>query len=114
MAEYIKLDKKKINRLRNEAHQFDTDIACAIGTDFMQNIAEAENRMILDILNGLENEATADVVGVVRCGKCEHFKEYPIIDTSVPSGWGKCTKINMDIDLTINDFCSYGERRCEE
>jgi hypothetical protein len=57
---------------------------------------------------------TADVVEVVRCGECEHFKEYPIIDTSIPSGWGKCTKINMDIDLTINDYCSYGERRCEE
>ena len=55
-----------------------------------------------------------DRVEVVRCGECEHFKEYPIVGTSNPSGWGKCTKINMDVDLTINDYCSYGERRCEE
>ncbi len=67
-----------------------------------------------DVIGFIEDVPTADVVPVVRCGECEHFKEYPIIDTSIPSGWGKCTKINMDVDLTINDYCSYGERRCSD
>lgn len=58
-------------------------------------------------------EEAEDVVPVVRCGECEHFKEYPIVGTSIPSGWGKCMQISMDIDLTINDYCNYGERRCE-
>ena len=61
---YIELDKKKIARLRKEAQQFQDDIVCAVGTDFMETIAEAENRMIFDILNGLESEPTADVAEV--------------------------------------------------
>lgn len=62
MAQYIELNQKKITRLKREAQQFQDDIVCAVGTDFMQKIAEAENRMIFDILNGLESEPTADVV----------------------------------------------------
>lgn len=61
MARYIELDQDKIKRLKREAQFFQDDIVCAIGTDFMQKIAEAENKMIFDILNGLEVEATADV-----------------------------------------------------
>ena len=61
---YIELDKKKIARLRKEVQQFQDDIVCAVGTDFMETIAEAENRMIFDILNGLESEPTADVAEV--------------------------------------------------
>ncbi len=58
---YYKIDTKKFARLRKEARMFQDDIVCAVGTDFMRNIAEAENRMIFDILSGLESEATADV-----------------------------------------------------
>ncbi len=54
---------------------------------------------------------TADLIEVVRCGECEHFHEYPYRGTNDPSGWGKCNKIAMDIDLTINDFCSYAEKK---
>ena len=68
MAEYIERDKERLARLRKEAQKFQDDIICAVGTDFMQTIAEAENRMIFDILDGLENEPTADVVEV-RHGK---------------------------------------------
>lgn len=59
---YIELDKKKFARLRKKAQEFQDDIVCSVGTDFMQTIAEAENRMIFDILNGLESETA-----VVRC-----------------------------------------------
>lgn len=62
MARYIELDQDKINRLKREAQQFQDDIVCAVGTDFMENIAKAENKMIFDILKGLEDDAAADVV----------------------------------------------------
>lgn len=62
MARYIEIDQDKINRLKREAQQFQDDIVCSVGTDFMQKIAEAENRMIFDILKGLEVDSTADVV----------------------------------------------------
>lgn len=61
---YVKLDEKKIKRLIREAQMFQDDIVCAIGTDFMQNIATAENKMIFDILEGLLSEPAADVVEV--------------------------------------------------
>lgn len=61
MARYIEFNQEKITRLKREAQQFQDDIVCAVGTDFMEKIAEAENRMIFDILNGLESEPTADV-----------------------------------------------------
>ena len=66
MAEYIERDPKRLKRLRQEAQQFQDDIVCAVGTDFMQTIAEAENRMIFDILKGLQDAPAADVVEVRR------------------------------------------------
>lgn len=59
----------------------------------------------------IEAQPTADVVEVVRCGECRYFHEYNVLGTKNPSGWGKCKKISMDIDITINDFCSYGVRK---
>jgi hypothetical protein len=53
----------------------------------------------------------ADVVEVVRCKDCKHYKEYLDISTKEPTGWGKCECIAMDIDIMRNDFCSYGERK---
>ncbi len=62
MPRYIEIDEKKVKQLMREAQQFQDDIVCAIGTDFMQKIAEAENKMIFDILKGLVTEPTSDVV----------------------------------------------------
>ena len=55
----------------------------------------------------------ADVVEVVRCKDCKYFDQYSYLYSDEPSGFGKCEKICMDIDLTIDDFCSYGEKKCE-
>ena len=62
MARYIEIEEKQIKQLKREAQQFQDDIVCAVGTDFMQKIASAENKMIFDILKGLVNEPPADVV----------------------------------------------------
>ena len=72
MARYIELDQDKINRLKREAQQFQDDIVCSVGTDFMENIAKAENKMIFDILKGLEDDATVDVVPK---SKVEYYKQ---------------------------------------
>lgn len=90
---YIKLDEKKIKRLIREAQMFQDDIVCAIGTDFMRNIAEAENKMIFDILKGLLSEPAADVVEV----KHAYWKETTHITIS---------KRNREIHSTLYN-CSY-------
>lgn len=63
------------------------------------------------VLQSIRQAPAADVEKVVRCGQCKYFHEYPYRVTNTPSGWGKCKKIGMDIDLAKNDFCSYGERK---
>jgi hypothetical protein len=65
----------------------------------------------VSIYDMIKELPTADVVEVVRCGECRYFHEYNVLGTKNPSGWGKCKKISMDIDITINDFCSYGKRK---
>ena len=42
----------------------------------------------------------ADVVPVVRCRDCKHWKSY----------WGHCYK-HDEYGMASDDFCSYGERR---
>ena len=54
-----------------------------------------------------------DFVEVVRCGKCKHYYQYHVYETNEATGWGKCTLINMDINMTVGDYCSHGERKEE-
>lgn len=115
MAEYIERDKKRLARLRKEARQFQDDIVCAVRTDFMLTIAEAENRMIFDILNGLESIPAADVVEVVRCKDCERCemcfpckefgKEAPPVYV--------CHLGCRACEVLPNDYCSFGVRKDE-
>ena len=101
------IDRNKIpfKELWQEASCFADDIVCAVGTDFMPKIAEAERKFICDLLNSLQQMEVVDAVSVVRCRDCKyrfknngHYKSgCPIIDTNI---W-------MDDD----DFCSHGERK---
>lgn len=67
-----------------------------------------------DIYNHYPSYNDRDLVEVVRCKDCKYFDQYSCLYSDDPSGFGKCEKIRMDIDLTIDDFCSYGERREED
>jgi hypothetical protein len=50
----------------------------------------------------LYNLPTADVVEVVRCKDCQYF-----------DGEG-CLKTHGEFEPNLTDYCSYGERRCDE
>lgn len=57
----------------------------------------------------IKNLPTADVVEVVRCKDCRHFRRY------THKNRGECGlfgELNNSVQTT--DYCSYGERRCEE
>ena len=60
-------------------------------------------KKILDQI--IKHISTVDVVEVVRCCKCEYSKKATIND----KGFKICPASGMEI--TDNDFCSYGERR---
>ena len=56
---------------------------------------------------------TADVVEVVRCRDCRHWKDTSC-DTVIGEHWGECRKPLGDYrycETAENDYCSYGERR---
>lgn len=103
--EYIERDRKKLKKLIRTAQLFQDDITCAVGTDFMQKVAEAENKQIFEILKWLENEPSADVVEVVRCKDCKYnaFKQ--------PNDTIHCHRDFVCVFRKPTDFCSYGERK---
>lgn len=60
----------------------------------------------------IKNAPSADVVEVVRCEDCEHWKCNPNTDK-----YGACQKVSYDdfeVVMECDDFCSYGERREQE
>ena len=71
-----------------------------------------------DLEDFLEEVPTADVVEVVRCGKCKHWSCHSkgkLIDEKI----GMCYNNEFPFHcedrpiMRATDFCSYGERRTE-
>lgn len=65
-----------------------------------------------DVINSINNAPAADVVEVVRCCDCVHRQENSDIDNTCYLTCNVSWGLKGVIDPT--DFCSYGERRCEE
>lgn len=99
----IDRDKIPFGAHWKEANFFAEDIVCAVGTDYMQKIAEAEHRFICDLLNGLQQVDVVDAVPVVRCRDCKHRRDRLY-----------CRLRKTPAIVTNTDFCSYGERKDEE
>lgn len=75
------------------------------------NVASNAGRMYQKITEIVESVPAADVVPVVRCRECKHYKEHRT------KKYGnlicRCTrmgKYDMDYPVKPDDFCSYGER----
>ena len=63
----------------------------------------------MDLVSAMvESCTTIDAVPVVRCKDCKHYKAYskPVEDFD-----GRCTARGCETDEP--EFCSYGERRCD-
>ena len=62
-------------------------------------------------LTAIDKEPTADVVPVVRCKDCKYYKAQK---QSV--NWKNkkkyCCRV-VALKVNENDYCSYGERKCE-
>lgn len=71
-------------------------------------VAEALRIQGKAIREAIENAPTADVAEVVRCSECEYGKKATIND----KGFKICPASGMEI--TDNDYCSYGERRTDD
>ena len=62
----------------------------------------ATHSALNDVSENIKSLEPADVVPVVRCRDCKHWKSY----------WGRCYK-HDEYGMASDDFCSYGEKREE-
>lgn len=58
------------------------------------------------ILRLIKIEPTADVDEIIRCKNCNYFSKATVNE----KGFLICSASGMEI--TDNDYCSYGERKC--
>ena len=106
------IDRNKIpfKELWQEANCFADDIVCAVGTDFMLKIAEAERKFICDLLNSLQQMEVVDSVPVVRCKDCKHH--YWVQEPCHGKSVHYCELPHMKgIEVFKEFFCYYGERK---
>ena len=66
-----------------------------------------------ELINRICNTPTADVVEVVRCKDCKHFGKNKIYRANPKLPFSFCEKFHHNI-TTENDYCSCGERKCED
>ena len=88
---YINADELsiKLDAMRNPDSEFATD-------DYIDGFSDG----ISAVIKELETIPTTDVVKVVRCKDCEHFRTKP----------NYCGKLAVD-DVEEDFYCCYGERR---
>lgn len=97
MAEYI--DK---NALLKKMHDLHT-------VPLFQGHRTDEDVMFDTIVSVVEEQPIADVVPVVRCKDCKHFN----IDV-LGLNWCDAHSYDELIECKENDYCNYGERRCDK
>ena len=61
-------------------------------------------------LNALEISIEALKQDIVRCGECKMSRKSHIEDKVNCMRFGSC---DVDCEMSIDDFCSYGDRRTE-
>lgn len=66
-----------------------------------------EDIMFKTMVSIVEEQPTADVVEVVRCGQCKHCKQNSYTKKYV------CTKTPNANVVKSEHYCGYGERKCE-
>jgi len=90
-----------------DALQFEPKNGVLNGVLFMGRATGKTLSLVQSCLEAMINNApTIDAVPVVRCGRCKWGKAYKAWEGQ--AGF-KCELLCVDIG--VNDFCSYGERR---
>lgn len=100
MAEYIEREAL-LDSLR-ESRKALQEICKGLKFPVEKQICDAQILTFMECILRVKEQPTADVVEVVRCKDCRHF-----------DGEG-CLKTHGELEPNPTDYCSYGERRCEE
>lgn len=99
MAEYIERDKAVAICQSYYEHCLETHDYCGDGVAY-------------DIRMNIQGLPTADVVEVVFCKNCKHYTNIDTYRNPPRLDFHWCNKLGNVTKET--DYCSYGERRCED
>lgn len=73
-----------------------------------ENPAEQANERCAQLIEAILEAPAADVVAVVRCGKCRYRE--PVVEGG--KVFYVCNNINtVLVEVKPNEYCSYGERK---
>ena len=95
MARYIDADAL-IEKIR-EKFKYNWEIPCTSEDRFIQEI-------VCKVYDLIYKQPIADVVEVVRCKDCKYFLLHKLA----------CVYPNHNGWCTVDDYCNYGERKCED
>lgn len=85
------------------------DLETSIVVSGRNDVAPLELRGVHKVINRIKAMPTEDVVPVVRCKDCKHYK-----DSTQVKGFKKCaysSTTETDFLVMPDDFCNYGERK---
>lgn len=105
MAEYIEREKI-VSIIKADIRQCEEDAECAFGDEAYLQAVDSRKNGAHYILREIEHRPAADVVEVVRCKDCEHFKAY---SDPLKGFYGEC--MVRESDIGEDDYCSYGIRK---
>ena len=94
MAEYIDREALPLKEWTKTAQMFSDDIVCAAETDFLENIAESENKTLFEIIEAIKSAPTADVTEV-KHGKWKKIQNYAL-----------CSNCKHEVNWGCKDFLS--------
>ena len=86
MAEYIDREALPLKEWTKTAQMFSDDIICAVGTDFLNDIAGSENKMLFEIIEAIKSAPTADVAEV-RHGEWINEREHSVLISGKTIEW---------------------------
>lgn len=108
------IDKKALptKSWKETAQLFSDDIIMAVGTNWMTNVAEAENRELLSIINAVRNAPEIDpihVAGGCYCHECAYYYEYEEWDRNTQKSYKAYECKMLKRDFGPDGFCCGGK-----
>lgn len=85
------------------------DLETSIVVSGRNDVVPLELRGVHKVIDRIKSMPTEDVVPVVRCKDCKHYK-----DSTQVKGFKKCaysSTTETDFLVMPDDFCNYGERK---
>ena len=93
-----------------DADAFDERVRISVGL-VEEELTEDYKDGVRCTLELLKTQPTADVVEVIRCKECKHYRKNISCVGGLYNGCSEWLNEGNEIEVREDGFCSYGERR---